>query len=84
MANEEELLTVIRGFLHKHLQVPPEEVTRESQLQDLEMDSLDSVTMIVEIENVLRKSIEAEILEECRTIGDLLDHCLHLQVATGS
>jgi acyl carrier protein len=81
LKTEAEILEVVRIFLKKHLQIHPDEITRESRMDELEMDSLDSVTMIVEIENFIRKGIDAEILEECERVGDLLDHCLKLQNA---
>lgn len=50
---------------------PVEEITLESTFEDLGIDSLDSVELVMELENEL--GIEIELDKKVETVGDLVE-----------
>lgn len=53
--------------------VPPERVRLDTALADLGMDSLDTVTMLFELESRLDISIPDDAAKSVRTVGDVVD-----------
>ena len=53
--------------------VPPERITLETTLADLGMDSLDTVTMLFELETRLQISIPDEAAKSVRTVRDVVE-----------
>lgn len=53
--------------------VPPEEIDLDASLADLGFDSLDTVTMLFELENRLDISIPDEAAKSVRTVQDVVD-----------
>jgi acyl carrier protein len=64
--------TVISALAEvKHL--PPDRITLDTTLADLGMDSLDTVTMLFELETRLQISIPDEAAKSVRTVRDVVD-----------
>jgi acyl carrier protein len=56
--------------------VPPEQIRRESTLDELEVDSLASAEIIFEIETALGRELPNHLLRQIdgvRTVGDVAD-----------
>ena len=53
--------------------VPPERIRLDTALADLGMDSLDTVTMLFELESRLEISIPDDAAKSVRTVGDVVD-----------
>ncbi len=51
----------------------PDEIKRDSLVNDIMTDSLDKVSVIMEIEKFFGISISEEEIESLETIGDLVD-----------
>lgn len=65
----DEVLNKIKEIVPK-FGVNPDDVTNESTLEDLDMDSLDVVEIMQAIEDDLGIRVPDEDLEELKTIGD--------------
>ena len=64
--------TVISALAEvKH--VPPERITLETNLADLGMDSLDTVTLLFELETRLQISLPDDAAKSVRTVQDVVD-----------
>jgi acyl carrier protein len=64
--------TVISALAEvKH--VPPERITLETSLADLGMDSLDTVTLLFELETRLEISLPDASAKSVRTVQDVVD-----------
>ena len=61
----------IVSYLSRELDVPAEELTRETTFESLHLDSLDTVEMIMDMEEEL--GVELELEERLATIGELAD-----------
>jgi acyl carrier protein len=69
---QEEVLNKIKEIVPK-FGVDPNEVTNQSTLEDLDMDSLDVVEIMQAIEDDLGIRVPDEDLEDLSTIGDAVN-----------
>lgn len=63
----------IRTYLSQQLDIPAEEMTRETTFESLHLDSLDMMEMIMDMEEELGVDFEMEGEMKLETIGDLAD-----------
>ena len=60
----------IAAYLAEQLDVPQDELTMDTTFESLGIDSLDTVEMVMELEEVL--GVELELEEKVSTIGELV------------
>jgi acyl carrier protein len=60
----------ITAYLAEQLDVPQDELTMDTTFESLGIDSLDTVEMVMELEEVL--GVELELEEKVNTIGELV------------
>lgn len=63
----------IRKYLSEQLDIPVEEMDRDTTFENLHLDSLDMVEMIMDMEEELGVDFELEGDLKLETIGDLAD-----------
>lgn len=65
--------SVIKG-ISTLIKKPIQEIHLHLELQaDLQLDSLDIVELIMDIEENLEEELDAQVFENCKTVGDLID-----------
>lgn len=67
-----ELLTSFRNRLAKDLGVAPEQITPDAPLAELGADSLDTVELIMELEEEFDLSVPDDEAERIQTVGDVI------------
>ena len=71
MALEEQVINIVA----EHLQVPQEEITRESSfVDDLKADSLDIVELVMGFEDEFNIKIPDDDYDKILTVGDAIDY----------
>ena len=71
MSVEEKILTIVS----EQLDVPKEEITRESNfVDDLKADSLDVVELVMAFEDEFGVTIPDDDYEKLRTVGDAVEY----------
>ena len=71
MALEEQVI----GIVAEHLQVPLDEITRESSfVDDLKADSLDIVELVMGFEDEFNIKIPDDDYDKIMTVGDAIDY----------
>ncbi len=71
---ELDVETRVRDIVAKYIDIPPEEINRESDLQELNIESLDLIEIIFEIEEDFGVDIEQdEKSANLTTVGQMLD-----------
>ena len=60
----------ITAYLAEQLDVPQDKLTMDTTFESLGIDSLDTVEMVMELEEVL--GVELELEEKVSTIGELV------------
>ena len=60
----------ITAYLAEQLDVPQDELTMDTTFESLGIDSLDTVEMVMELEEVL--GVELDLEEKVSTIGELV------------
>ena len=63
----------IRNYLAGQLDIPAEEMSRETTFESLHLDSLDMVEMVMDLEEELGIDLGMEGDLQIETIGDLAD-----------
>lgn len=63
----------IRAYLSEQLDIPAEEMTRETTFESLHLDSLDMVEMVMDMEEELGVDFEMESEMRLENIGELAD-----------
>jgi acyl carrier protein len=71
-----DVMQTIKDILEENLDIDPETVTAESTLEDLGIDSLDTVELICDLEE--RCEIEMGYPEGLNTIGDVVSYIENL------
>ena len=61
----------IRSYLASELDISEDEITRDTTFESLGVDSLDTVEMVMDLEQEL--GVELEIEEKIATVGELVD-----------
>ena len=61
----------IRAYLASELDISEDEITRDTTFESLGVDSLDTVEMVMDLEQEL--GVELEIEEKIATVGELVD-----------
>ena len=61
----------IRSYLASELDISEDEITRDTTFESLGVDSLDTVEMVMDLEQELGGELEIE--EKIATVGELVD-----------
>ena len=64
----------IRSYLSEQLDIPVEEMDRNTTFESLHVDSLDMVEMVMDMEEELGIDFEMDGDTKLETIGDLADY----------
>ena len=64
----------IRSYLSEQLDIPVEEMDRDTTFESLHVDSLDMVEMVMDMEEELGIDFEMDSDAKLETIGDLADY----------
>lgn len=68
----QEFIDLARKFLAEQLDLDPQEITMDTNLEDLDADSIDVVEMIMALEDTYDVEFPEEGLEELSTFGTLV------------
>ena len=65
------MLEKLIAYLSKELDVPAEELNRDTTFESLHLDSLDTVEMLMDLESEI--GVDLELEEKLATLGELAD-----------
>ena len=65
------MLEKLIAYLSRELDVPAEELDRDTTFESLHLDSLDTVEMLMDLESEL--GVDLELEEKLSTLGELAD-----------
>lgn len=71
---KDEVFAKVQAIVAEQLNVPAEKVTMEADLvEDLQADSIDTVEIIVQLEETFNLSVSDEDVTNVKTVGDLVN-----------
>ena len=62
----------IQAYLASQLDIPADEITRDTTFESLGVDSLDTVEMLMNLEDKI--GVEIELSQKVETVGELVDY----------
>ena len=62
----------IRSYLASELDISEDEITRDTTFESLGVDSLDTVEMLMNLEDKI--GVEVELSQKVETVGELVDY----------
>ena len=65
------MLEKLISYLSKELDIPADSINRDTTFESLHLDSLDTVEMLMDLEEEL--GVDLELEEKLNTIGELAD-----------
>ena len=65
------MLDKLIAYLSRELDIPAEEITADTTFESLHLDSLDTVEMVMDLENTL--GIDLDMEDKLSTVGELAD-----------
>jgi acyl carrier protein len=69
-----QLEAELRSILVTEFELDPEAISPAARLvEDLDLDSIDGVTIVVRLESRLHVSITDEEIQKMQTVGDIVD-----------
>jgi acyl carrier protein len=72
--SKDELFAKIKGILVSDFELEPQAITPEAKLyEDLDLDSIDSVDMIVKMKEYVTGKIDPELFKSVRTVQDVVE-----------
>jgi acyl carrier protein len=67
----QEIFEQLRSVLHELFEIAPEKVTLEAHLyNDLEIDSIDTIDLILRLKDLTGRKIQPDQFRHVRTVGD--------------
>ena len=71
MNSTQEIFEQLRSVLHELFEIAPEKVTLEAHLyNDLEIDSIDTIDLILRLKDLTGRKIQPDQFRHVRTVGD--------------
>lgn len=68
-----EIFDKVAEIVSERMDLDPTELTEETKFQDLRLDSLDTVALIMELEDRIDKEVDVDFEKGIKTIGDVVD-----------
>jgi acyl carrier protein len=69
-----EVFEQLRAVLHELFEIDPERVTLEAHLyNDLEIDSIDTIDLILRLKELTGRKIQPDQFRHVRTVGDAVN-----------
>ena len=62
----------IVSYLSRQLDIPAEDISRDTTFESLHLDSLDTVELIMDLEEDL--GVDLELEDKLNTVGELVDY----------
>ena len=70
----EEIFESLRGVLHELFEIDPAQVTLDAHLyNDLEIDSIDTIDLILRLKEITGRKIQPDQFRHVRTVGDAVN-----------
>jgi acyl carrier protein len=69
--SKQDIFEQLRGVLHELFEIDPAQVTLDAHLyDDLEIDSIDTIDLILRLKEMTGRKIQPEQFRNVRTVGD--------------
>ncbi len=70
---KEQIFLALREVIANNNKIPPETITMDSTFEELNMDSLDGITVLNDLENVFKVTLPNEMVSKMNSVRDVVD-----------
>lgn len=70
---KEEIFLKLQELISTNNKIPAEQITMESTFEELNMDSLDGITVLNDLENVYNITLPNDVVTQMRTVRQVVD-----------
>lgn len=82
MQSKEEILLMLTKLLVEEFEIPAEDINLDAELYgELDLDSIDTVDLVVRLREITGKKIAPESFKKVRTVADIVDAITKLTAA---
>lgn len=72
--SKEQIIVHLNSVLTELFELEPSQLTMEARLyDDLDIDSIDTIDLLIELKKILGRDIEPQAFKSARTIEDVVD-----------
>ena len=75
--SRDEAFLKVKDVVEEVLRVSPDDITIDSNYENLGADSIDNITLIIALEDALEISITEAEAKKLKTVGDTVDYILY-------
>lgn len=73
MTSHEEIFLKVRELIATNNKIEPETITMDSTFEELNMDSLDGITVLNDMENTYNITLPNEVVTQMKSIREVVD-----------
>lgn len=74
MAQRDEILVQLQDVISDFFEIERHEITEDAHLyEDLDLDSIDAIDLVVKVQNMIGKKVQADDFKNARTVGEVVD-----------
>lgn len=74
MAQREQVFAELQDVIADFFDIDKEEITLDAHLyEDLDLDSIDAIDLVVKVQNMVGKKVQAEDFKSARTVTEVVD-----------
>jgi acyl carrier protein len=73
MASHEDIFLKVRELIATNNKIDPEQITMDSTFEELNMDSLDGITVLNDMENTYNITLPNEVVTQMKTIREVVN-----------
>jgi acyl carrier protein len=70
---KDQIFYKLRELIATNNKIPPEQITMNSTFEELNMDSLDGITVLNDLENVYNITLPNDVVTKMRTVREVVD-----------
>lgn len=79
MSQREEILVQLQDVISDFFEIDKADITEDANLyEDLDLDSIDAIDLVVKVQNMIGKKVQADDFKNARTVGEVVDIIINL------
>ncbi len=79
MSQRDDVLAQLQDVISDIFEIDKEDITPSARLyEDLDLDSIDAIDLVVKVQNMIGKKVQADDFKNARTVDEVVDIIINL------